>query len=181
MIETCQIEGLLIITPKRHGDERGHFSETYKKVSIEEAGFKREFIQDNQSLSSEKGVVRGLHFQTPPFAQDKLVRVLRGAIFDVAVDLRSSSATYGRYFSIELSAKNGKQLLIPIGFAHGLCTLEPHTEIAYKVSDYYAPDNDAGLMFDDPDIGIAWPLQEQAILSQKDQSLPFFKDFISPF
>lgn len=181
MIETCYIEGLLVITPKKFGDERGFFSEVYNAKSLQEAGFTREFVQDNQSLSAEQGVIRGLHFQTPPYAQDKLVRVLRGSILDIAVDLRPNSATYGKHFGIELSADNWKQLLVPIGFAHAFCTLEPNTEVAYKVSDYYAPDHDAGLRYDDPDLAIDWPLTGNAILSQKDQELPAFKNFRSPF
>ena len=181
MIETCEIEGLLIITPRKFGDKRGFFSEVYNARALHEAGFSSEFVQDNQSLSRDKGVVRGLHFQSPPFGQDKLVRVLRGAILDVAVDLRPSSSTYGRHFAIELSAENWKQLLVPIGFAHGFCTMEPDTEVAYKVSNYYAPDHDGGIRFDDPDLAISWPLGDKAILSEKDQKLPAFRDFKSPF
>ncbi|PHR60805.1 MAG: dTDP-4-dehydrorhamnose 3,5-epimerase [Robiginitomaculum sp.] len=181
MIETCSIEGLLVVCPKKFGDDRGFFMETYSRRELAEAGFDREFVQDNQSLSKEVGVLRGLHFQTPPHGQDKLVRVLRGRIFDVAVDLRANSSTYGQHFSIELSAKNAKQLLVPIGFAHGFCTLEPDTEIAYKVSGFYAPDHDAGLCWDDAELGIEWPLVGAPILSAKDSNLPPFSAFTSPF
>jgi len=181
MIETCAIDGLLIITPKKHGDERGFFSETFNQPILAEAGFTRKFIQDNQSLSTQQGVLRGLHFQTPPFAQDKLVRVLRGAILDVAVDLRKNSTTYGQHFAIELSAKNWKQLLVPIGFGHGFVTLEPNTEVAYKVSNVYSPEHDSGLAWNDPQLGIDWPLDTPSILSAKDQQLGSFADFVSPF
>ncbi len=181
MIETCSIEGLLVVCPKKFNDGRGFFMETYSRRELAEAGFDREFVQDNQSLSTEVGVLRGLHFQTPPCGQDKLVRVLRGRIFDVAVDLRANSNTYGQHFSIELSAENAKQLLVPIGFAHGFCTLEPDTEIAYKVSGFYAPDHDAGLCWDDAELGIEWPLVGAPILSDKDADLPPFSSFTSPF
>jgi len=180
MIETCPIDGLLVITPKRHGDERGFFSETYNAQALAEAGFDKPFVQDNHSLSRQKGVLRGLHFQTPPFAQDKLVRVLRGAVLDVAVDLRSGSSTYGQHFALELSADNWKQLLIPVGFAHAFYTLEPDTEVAYKVTAPYAPDHDAGLRWDDPDLAIDWP-GNNPVLSAKDAQLPLFAGFKSPF
>ncbi len=181
VIETCHIQGLLIISPTKHSDGRGFFCETYNKKALEAAGFERTFVQDNQSLSHQAAVLRGLHFQKPPHAQDKLVRVLRGAIFDVAVDLRRGSPTYGQHFSIELSADNWKQLLVPTGFAHGFCTLEPDTEVAYKVSDYYAPDHESGLRWDDPDLAIEWPLAGARILSNRDRHLALFKEFDSPF
>jgi dTDP-4-dehydrorhamnose 3,5-epimerase len=181
-IEAGPIEGLLIITPRKFGDERGFFSETYNARALAEAGFERAFVQDNHSLSRQPGVVRGLHFQTPPFAQDKLVRVLKGAILDVAVDLRKASPTYGRHFAIELSADNWLQLLVPVGFAHGFCTLVPDTEVAYKVTDYYSPQSDAGLRWDDPDLAIDWPVgAAAAILSDKDRRQPGFAGFASPF
>ncbi len=181
VIETCFIDGLLVVTPTKYSDHRGYFSETYSRRALAKAGFDKEFVQDNQSLSHEVGVLRGLHFQTPPFAQDKLVRVLEGAIFDVTVDLRRDSPTYGRHFSIELSAENWKQLLVPIGLAHGFYTLRPDTVVAYKVTDYYAPDNDRGLIWNDPDLAIAWPLDGDPVLSPKDAKLPHFADFVSPF
>jgi len=182
MIETHEIDGILTVTPKKFGDERGFFSETYNKKVLKEAGFDKEFIQDNQSLSVEKGVIRGLHFQSPPFAQDKLVRVVRGSILDVAVDIRKGSPTYGKHVAIELSADNWKQLLVPAGFAHGFCTLEPNTEVVYKVTNTYAPDHDHGLRWNDQDLAIKWPVStNEAILSDKDREQPFFKDLDSPF
>ena len=181
MITTCNIDGLLVIAPKKFEDERGYFSETYSKKTLDSGGFSREFVQDNQSLSVDKGVIRGLHFQAPPFAQDKLVRVLRGAILDVAVDIRKASPTFGKYFAIELSEANFKQLLVPAGFAHGFCTLEANTEVAYKVTDYYSPDHDMGIRWDDPDIAIDWPIDSAPILSGKDSKLPMLYDLSSPF
>ncbi|WP_150526905.1 dTDP-4-dehydrorhamnose 3,5-epimerase [Roseibium sediminis] len=181
MVETCFIEGLFIVMPKKFCDDRGFFSETYNRQALAEAGFDKEFVQDNHSLSREVGVLRGLHFQSPPYAQDKLVRVLKGAIFDVAVDLRRSSPTYGKHFAIELSADNWLQLLVPIGFAHGFCTLVPDTEVSYKVTNRYAPENDSGLIWNDADLAINWPLTTPPVLSSKDASLPRFCDFDSPF
>ena len=181
MIETCDIEGLLIVSPDKHDDVRGYFSETYNRKTLEAAGFAEAFVQDNQSLSVDAGVVRGLHFQRPPHAQDKLIRVLRGAVLDVAVDLRNGSPTFGRHFSIELSADNWKQVLIPAGFAHGFSTLAPNTEVAYKVSQYYTPDHEAGIRWNDPDLVIDWHLAGEPMLSQKDRLLPFFKGIRSPF
>lgn len=173
MIETFDIDGPLLITPKKFCDDRGFFSETYNKKLLAEAGFEKEFVQDNQSLSVEKGVIRGLHFQTPPHAQDKLVRVTRGAIFDVAVDIRKGSPTFGQHVAVELSADNWKQLFVPAGFAHAFCTLLPNTEVVYKVTDYYAPECDKGLAFDDPDLAIDWPVAiGDAILSDKDKVHP---------
>jgi len=177
MIKKFDIAGPLLITPKKFADERGFFSETYNKAALKEAGFDKEFIQDNHSLSSERGVIRGLHFQIPPFAQDKLVRVVRGSILDVAVDIRKGSPTFGQHVAVELSAANWKQLLVPVGFAHGFCTLEPNTEVLYKVSDYYAPQCDKGLAYDDPDIAIDWPIAiNEAILSGKDKQHPAFSE-----
>ena len=174
-ITTTDIADVKIITPKRFGDARGFFSETYNRAVWFEAGLRLEFVQDNHSLSAETGIIRGLHFQTAPFAQDKLVRVPRGRILDVAVDLRRSSPTFGRHVSVELSAENWRQLLIPVGFAHGFCTLEPNTEVIYKVTNIYSREHDFGLAWDDPDLGIAWPVaSDRAMLSDKDRAQPRF-------
>lgn len=171
-----------VLVPKKHGDHRGFFSETYNRKSLAEAGIDVDFVQDNQSLSAEKGTVRGLHFQTPPFTQAKLVRVVRGSVFDVAVDLRRNSPTYGQHVGVVLSADAWNQIYVPAGFAHGVMTLEPDTELLYKVSDYYAPQHDKGLLWNDKDLGIAWPLAEDdVILSDKDRNQPAFADFESPF
>lgn len=171
-IETTALEGVLIFKPKRFGDERGFFSETYNKRSFEALGLALDFVQDNHSLSRGVGTLRGLHFQSPPFAQDKLVRATRGRILDVAVDIRRSSPTFGRHVAVELSQENGFQLLVPVGFAHGFCTLEPDTEVQYKVTNYYSPQHDHGIAFDDPDLGIVWPVdRSRAILSAKDSAL----------
>lgn len=176
------IPDVKIIKPKKVGDHRGFFSETYDKRSLASNGVDSEFVQDNHSLSLQKAVIRGLHFQTPPFAQDKLVRVVRGAIFDVAVDLRRGSPTYGRHVSAIISAKEWNEILVPIGFAHGFMTLEPDTEVIYKVSDYYSPAHDAGLLWNDPDLGIAWPISEsEAILSDKDRKLPRLNELSEVF
>jgi dTDP-4-dehydrorhamnose 3,5-epimerase len=176
-IEPTAIEAVKIITPRRFGDARGWFSEVYSKKLFGEAGIELDFVQDNHSASSTKGTLRGLHFQTPPFAQDKLVRVTRGRILDVAVDLRRSSPTFGQHVAVELSQENGRQLLVPVGFAHGFCTLEDDTEVLYKVTNYYAPTHDFGLAWDDPELGIAWPVPpDQAILSDKDRKHPRLAD-----
>ncbi|MBB3064695.1 MULTISPECIES: dTDP-4-dehydrorhamnose 3,5-epimerase [Limibacillus] len=177
-----ELEGVVIVEPQRFGDHRGFFSETYNKARFEAAGLTLDFVQDNHSLSQEVHTVRGLHYQSPPFAQDKLVRVIRGSILDVAVDIRRGSPTYGRHVAVELSADNWRQLLVPVGFAHGFCTLEQDCEVIYKVTNYYAPECDAGIHWCDPDIGIAWPVTTgQAIVSQKDAGLPLFGDIVSPF
>ncbi len=174
-IRTFHIPGPLLITPEKHVDHRGFFSETYNKRVLAEAGFDKEFVQDNHSLSRDQGVVRGLHFQIPPHAQDKLVRVIRGRIFDVAVDIRKGSPTFGQHVAVELSAENWRQLLIPAGFAHGFCTLEPDTEVIYKVTAHYAPEHDKGLLWNDPALGIDWPIKpEQAIISDRDRAHPPF-------
>src|SRR5262249_10477793 len=157
-------------------------SETFNRKRLADAGIDLDFVQDNHSLSGQRGVVRGLHFQIPPFAQDKLVRVVRGRIYDVAVDIRRSSPTYGRHVGVELSGENWKQLFVPAGFAHGFVTLDPDTEVIYKVTNYYAPSHDRGLIWNDPDLGINWPIAAgEAILSDKDKVLPRFADLKSEF
>jgi dTDP-4-dehydrorhamnose 3,5-epimerase len=182
LVQPTDISGVLVILPKRHGDRRGYFSETYNRQSLAEAGIHFDFVQDNESLSAEAGTIRGLHFQGPPFEQTKLVRVLSGAIFDVAVDLRRGSPTYGAHIGVRLTAEEGNQLLIPAGFAHGFCTLEPDTRVFYKVDKHYSAAHDAGLIWNDPEIGIKWPIPgQQAILSEKDSQLPGFATFESPF
>lgn len=181
-VEDFPIAGLYAFTPKRFGDDRGFFSETFNARAFEEVVPGVTFVQDNHSLSRDPGVIRGLHFQHPPHAQGKLVRVTRGRVLDVAVDIRKGSPTYGQHVAVELSADNWKQFWVPAGFAHGFCTLEPDTEFCYKVTDYYAPDCDSGLAFDDPDLGVDWPVdRSRAILSGKDTTLQSFRDFDSPF
>lgn len=181
-VQSTGIPGVLVIKPVRHGDKRGYFSETYNRKSLAEAGIDVNFVQDNESLSAEVGTIRGLHFQIPPFEQTKLVRVLTGAILDVAVDLRPGSSSYGAHVGVRLSAEEGNQLLIPAGFAHGFCTLEPDTRVFYKVDQYYSAAHDAGLIWNDPDIGIKWPVSEEgAILSEKDRRLSGLAGFKSPF
>jgi len=180
--EPLAIPAVVLIRPKRFGDARGYFMETYHAAAFAAAGIDAVFIQDNQSLSAARGVVRGLHFQAPPAAQAKLVRVLKGAIFDVAVDLRVGSPSYGAWCGARLTADGAEQLFVPRGFAHGFCTIEPDTEVAYKVDGPYAPDTEGGLAFDDPDLAIDWPIApEQAQLSDKDLALPRLAAFESPF
>ena len=177
-----EIEGLVLIEPKRFGDHRGFFSETYNAARLAEKGFSKAFVQDNHSLSAEPGTVRGLHFQSPPSAQDKLVRVVRGAILDIAVDLRRGSPTFGDHVAVELSAANWLQLLVPAGFAHGFVTRAPDTEVLYKVTAYYAPDHDHGILWSDPTLGIDWGLNPAAAhLSDKDRAQPRLADIESPF
>ncbi len=177
LVEATDIPDVKIITPKKFGDSRGFFSEVYNRKSFVEAGIGLEFVQDNQSLSAQAGTLRGLHFQSPPFAQDKLVRVTRGRILDVAVDIRVSSPTFGKHVAVELSAENWRQLLVPIGFAHAFITLEASTEVIYKVTNYYSAANDLGLAWDDPDLGIAWPLPTEGVtLSDKDRTHPRLRD-----
>lgn len=173
---------LTLITPKKYNDDRGWFVESWSLRAFSRFALTEHFVQDNQSLSRSAHTLRGLHFQYPPHAQVKLVRCLRGRLLDVCVDLRKGSPTYGQVLSVELSAENGKQLHIPVGFAHGFVTLEPNTEIAYKVSDYYAPECDAGIIWNDEDLGIDWQLGgQEPHLSPKDRGLMAFRDFDSPF
>jgi dTDP-4-dehydrorhamnose 3,5-epimerase len=173
MVVPTRIPEVKLLHMKRYRDERGFFSETYSRRALAAARLDRDFVQDNHSLSVPSGVVRGLHFQIPPFEQDKLVRVIRGAILDVAVDLRCGSPTYGQHIAEIIRAEDWVQIFIPAGFAHGFCTLAPETEVLYKVSAHYAPAHDRGLLWDDPALGIAWPLgPDEAILSDKDRRHP---------
>ena len=176
-VQRLDIPDVLVVTPAKFGDARGYLSETYNASAFADAGVAAIFVQDNHSLSRQKGVVRRLHFQAPPHAQGKLVRVVRGSILDVAVDIRSGSPTFGKFVSVVLSAENGQQMWLPEGFAHGFCTLEDNTEVTYKVTDYYAPECDKGIRWNDPTIGIDWPVgEEAAILSDKDKSQPFLHE-----
>jgi len=181
-IEKTALEGVLVLTPRRFGDHRGFFAESWNRRTLAQHGIEYEFVQDNHSLSREVNTVRGLHFQAPPHAQAKLVRCGRGALFDVAVDIRRNSPGYGRWIGVELTAENGRQLLIPEGFLHGFVTRSPDTEIIYKCTDYYAPDCDGAVRFDDPEIGIDWGIDpDTAILSEKDAAAPQLRDFETPF
>ncbi|MGG5811730.1 dTDP-4-dehydrorhamnose 3,5-epimerase [Falsiroseomonas sp. CW058] len=167
------IPGPLLVEVRRFADERGVFAETYSRRDFEAIGIADDFVQDNASLSRQPGTVRGLHFQAPPHAQAKLVRVTRGAILDVAVDLRRGSPHFGRHVAVALVAGDGRALYVPAGFAHGFCTLERDTEVAYKASDFYAPDADGGVLWNDPELGIDWPVAaHEAVLSDKDRRLP---------
>lgn len=171
-----------LITPRRFADDRGWFMETFSNRMMESAGIDAHFVQDNHSLSRSAGTIRGIHFQRPPHAQAKLVRCVRGRIMDYAIDLRAGSPTYGQHFGTELSADNGAQLFVPVGYGHAFITLEPDTEVVYKVSGAYAPECDGGIRWDDPTIAIAWPLPPAgATLSAKDRALPTLDAFDSPF
>ncbi|MDI6026618.1 dTDP-4-dehydrorhamnose 3,5-epimerase [Corticibacterium sp. UT-5YL-CI-8] len=173
-IRSLGLNGVFEIVPKKFGDDRGFFSETYNGKSLKEAGIDLTFVQDNHSYSAAKGVLRGLHYQLPDMAQDKLVRVIKGAILDVAVDIRKSSPTYGQWISLEVSAEKWNQILVPKGFAHGFVTLVPDTEVIYKVTELYSPAHDRSIRFDDPQIGIEWPLPASELqLSAKDSAAPF--------
>ena len=181
-IEETALPGVLILTPRRFGDARGYFSEVWNRETLKSHGIDLDFVQDNHSLSRPVGTVRGLHYQSPPHAQDKLVRCGAGVILDVAVDVRVGSPTYGKWVAVTLSAENGRQLLIPKGFLHGFVTQAPDSELLYKCSDVYAPDCDGAVRFDDPDLAIDWGISpDQAILSDKDRAAPLFADFRSPF
>lgn len=178
-IETFDIEGLILIKPKAFEDERGFFMESYNKKKFEEIGIDVEFVQDNHSKSS-KGVLRGLHFQTPPFAQDKLVRVTRGEVLDIAVDIRKGSATYGMWQGVILNEENRHMFFVPKGFAHGFAVLSEVCDFQYKVSNYYSAENDGGIIWNDPEIGIDWQI-EDPLISEKDSKHPLLKDFTTPF
>jgi dTDP-4-dehydrorhamnose 3,5-epimerase len=174
-ITTTPLSGVLVLRPKRFFDARGFFSETYNQRRFEQAGLDVVFVQDNVSVSKPRGTLRGLHYQKEPFAQAKLVGVLAGSIRDVAVDLRRSSPTFGQHFSVRLSAEEGNQIFVPVGFAHAFLTLEPDTMILYKVSNFYSPEHDAGIRFDDPLLGIDWGKDQASIVtSDKDRRLPPF-------
>jgi dTDP-4-dehydrorhamnose 3,5-epimerase len=170
---------LLLVEPTRFGDDRGYFEETWNRRTSAALGIDVDFVQDNHSMSVPVGTLRGLHFQSPPHAQDKLVRCTRGSIYDVAVDIRVGSPAYGHWAGATLSAENGRQLFIPRGFLHGFVTLEPHTEVQYKCSDYYAPQSDGTVHWNS--VGIDWPLSDDPVLSEKDASAPHFSGFQSPF
>ncbi len=172
IIESTEIPDVKIVTPRRFSDERGFFSEVFSARAFEQVE-NRPFVQDNHSWSAHPYTIRGLHFQIAPRAQGKLVRVSRGRVLDVAVDIRRSSPTFGKHVAVELSAENWRQLWVPTGFAHGFCSLEPDSEVLYKVTDYYSAEHDFGLAFDDPKLGIEWPIaSDQAILSDKDRKHP---------
>lgn len=177
-----RISSVIIIEPRRFEDARGFFSETYNEKVFSQVGLHLPFVQDNHTLSREVGVIRGLHFQAPPYAQDKLIRVIRGRILDVAVDIRTGSPTYGQHVAIELSADDWRQLLVPKGFAHGFCCLEPNSEVLYKVTNHYAPECAGGLLWNDPELAIDWPVtDETARLCERDARLPPLAALTSPF
>ncbi len=174
-VSETELDGVLIIEPKVFGDNRGWFMETYSRRDFENAGITAEFVQDNRSFSSKKGIIRGLHFQRNPMCQAKLLTCLKGEILDVAVDLRKDSPTYKKWISVKLTAENKKQIFIPKGFAHGFLTLTDDVEIMYKCDELYSPECDGGIRFDDPEIGVEWDV-ENPILSEKDKNAPFLKD-----
>lgn len=178
-VEKTAIAGLLVLTPRYFQDDRGYFAETWNRQSMDEAGLDFDFVQDNHSLSRDVGTIRGLHFQSPPHAQDKLVRCTRGAIFDVAVDIRVGSPTYGDWVGIDLTAENGRQLMVPKGFLHGFATREPNTEVQYKCTDYYALECDRSVRWDS--VGVDWKLRDAPVLSVKDASAIPFEELQSPF
>lgn len=172
-----EIPEIKVLSVKQHDDPRGFFSETYSKRALAELGITLEFVQDNHSLSRQRGTIRGLHYQIPPYAQDKLVRVIAGRVLNVAVDIRRSSPTFGRWVSAEISARAWNQILVPIGFAHGFCSLEPDTEVLYKVTNYYAPQHEFGIRWNDPELAIDWTINDEPmVLSDKDRVLPLFKN-----
>ncbi len=179
-ITSLSIPDVKVIVPDRFGDDRGFFSETYSRRVMADAGIEEEFVQDNHSLSAVVGTVRGLHYQLPPFAQAKLVRVIRGAVVDVAVDIRRGSPTFGQHVAVTLSAAAWNQIYVPAGFAHGFCTLEPDTEVVYKVTAYYSRAHDRGISWNDPQLGIAWPVESAtAQLSDKDRNQPRLADVVA--
>lgn len=173
------IDRVFEIRPKRFGDHRGFFCETYNKSHYQANGITADFVQDNHSLSANVGTLRGLHFQMPPFAQSKLVSVVSGSVFDVAVDIRPDSADFGKWAGVTLSAEAGNQIFVPAGFAHGFVTLEPMTQVTYKVDNFYSPEHDRSIRYDDPAFGIAWPELGDFELSEKDKQAPFLKSLLS--
>lgn len=181
MISDYQIAGLKVVRPKIFSDNRGYFFEKYNSKTFRGLGIKDTFVQDNMSFSERRGTVRGLHLQAPPHAQGKLVSVISGAVFDVAVDVRHDSATYGKWAGIELSASNNLQFWIPPGFLHGFQTLQPKTLVTYKCSGYYNKEGEMGVRFDDPVLSIDWPIKKNIVLSEKDSELPFSDNFQPPF
>ncbi len=183
MLEVRQLglDGVVVVVPKKFGDHRGFFVETFNKNAFAEAGITPEFVQDNHSLSAEAGTIRGLHFQVPPKAQAKLVRVVRGSILDVVVDIRRASPAFGKWVAAKITATGGEQIFVPVGFAHGFCTLEPDTEVLYKVSDFYSPEHEMGIRWDDQQLGIRWPLSGAPVLSAKDTKNALLKDIPEVF
>lgn len=182
LVETTAIPGVLVVTPKKFGDERGFFSETFRASALAAYGVTHGWAQDNQSMSRKRGVVRGMHFQAPPRAQAKLLRVVHGTILDVAVDIRKGSPTYGQHVAVELSADNWKQLYLPQGMAHGFCTLTERADVLYKTSDEYAPDTEGGLLWNDPALGISWQIApDEALVNARDANWPTLADLQSPF
>lgn len=178
-LEETALPGVSVIVPRRFGDARGWFSETWNRAQMAEAGLACDFVQDNHSYSADAGTLRGLHYQAPPHAQTKLVRCSRGAVFDVAVDARRGAPTFGQWVGVELSAANGKQMLVPEGFLHGFLTLSPDSEVQYKVSHIYAPESDGAVRWDS--LGIDWGISHPPVLSDKDAQAPAFNDWASPF
>ncbi|WP_299964594.1 dTDP-4-dehydrorhamnose 3,5-epimerase [uncultured Roseobacter sp.] len=179
IVEKTKLDGVAILTPKRFGDARGFFCESWNRQAMAAAGFDIDWVQDNHSMSERTGTLRGLHFQAPPHAQAKLVRCGRGALFDVVVDIRRGSPTFGQWAGAELSFENGRQILVPEGFAHGFVTLQPETEIIYKCSDFYAPEADGAVLWSS--CGVDWPLEGDPVLSEKDAAAPALADFDGPF
>jgi dTDP-4-dehydrorhamnose 3,5-epimerase len=181
-IQSLEIPAIKILTPERHGDHRGFFSEIYSKKALDKLGISLEFVQENYSLSEHQYTVRGLHFQVPPAAQAKLVQVVRGSVLDVAVDLRRGSPWFGKSVTAEISAENWRQIYVPAGFAHGLCTLEPNTAVIYKVTAPYAPAHEHCIHWNDPALGVNWPANDgQVVISDKDRNAPKLIDYDSPF
>jgi dTDP-4-dehydrorhamnose 3,5-epimerase len=181
-VRATALPDVKVLTPRRFGDQRGYFSETWSAAHMAGQGLDIRFVQDNESLSAKAGTLRGLHYQAPPFAQAKLVRVARGAILDVAVDARRGSPTYGRWVAEEISAENGAQILVPVGFLHGFLTLTDDTLVIYKVDNVYDAGSDGGVRWNDPDIGIDWGVAEEGLtLSDKDRRAPLFREWVSPF
>lgn len=181
-VRPTALPGILELIPARHTDARGFFSEIWSRRTLSEAGIDLDFVQDNHSLSAKVGTLRGLHYQVPPRAQAKLVRVTRGSIFDVAVDIRQGSPTFGKWIGIEVSAEKWNQVFVPIGFAHGFVTLEPDTEVLYKVSNYYSPDHDRSIRYDDPRIGVSWPMAFAPFtISARDEAAAMLADIVTGF